>query len=50
MASLGDIIKISQADYDTLVTNGSITKDGVTYTYSDSNLYLVEGVNDIVKL
>lgn len=42
---LNKIIKINSSDYNTLKTNGSITKSGVTYTYDPTNLYLIE--NDL---
>jgi len=42
MANLKNIIKIDQANYNTLVSTGSVTIGGVTYTYSDDNIYLIE--------
>lgn len=40
MGNLNNIIKLSNEDYNTLVTNGSLTKGGVTYTYSENDIYL----------
>jgi len=42
MANLKNIIKIDQANYNTLISTGSVTIGGVTYTYSDDNIYLIE--------
>lgn len=50
---LENIIKITKTDYETLVSSGSITKGGITYTYSpDNTLYLVENglTDDYVQL
>jgi hypothetical protein len=35
------ILKLSQAEYTTLSTTGTLTKDGVTYTYSPSDTIYV---------
>ena len=35
------IMKLSQAEYTTLSTTGTLTKDGVTYTYSPSDTIYV---------
>lgn len=40
MGILGNIIKLSNEDYNTLVTTGSLTKGGVTYTYNENDIYL----------
>ena len=40
MGNLQKIVYLSQAEYETLVTNGTITKDGVTITYSQDDLYI----------
>ncbi len=43
MAALKNIIKIAKSDYDTLVSEGSITKGGVVYTYDpDETIYMVD--------
>lgn len=42
MANLKDIIKLTESQYNTLKTTGSITVGGVTYTYSADNIYLVD--------
>ena len=42
MANLSNVIKISAADYATLVGGGTITKGGVTYSYDANAIYLVE--------
>ena len=39
---LKDIVFISEADYTTLVSNGSITKNSITHTYNASNWYVIE--------
>jgi len=39
---LKDIVFISEADYTTLVSNGSITKNSITHTYNTSNWYVIE--------
>ena len=41
MANLKNVVYLTQAQYNTLVTQGSITVGGVTYTYDQDNLYLV---------
>lgn len=40
MANLQKIVYLSAADYATLITDGSITKDGRTIIYSDNDLYI----------
>jgi len=42
MASLQKEIKISKSDFDILIGGGSITKGGITYTYDENALYLVD--------
>jgi len=46
MAALTNIIKVNQTDYNTLAGGGTITKDGITYSYDSNALYLVEGEQD----
>lgn len=41
MANLKNVVYLTKAQYNTLVTQGSITVGGVTYTYDENNLYLV---------
>lgn len=41
MANLKNVVYLTQAQYNTLVTQGTITVGGVTYTYDQDNLYLV---------
>ena len=41
MGDLKNVIYISQADYDTLYSTGTVTIDGVTLTYDEDNVYLV---------
>ena len=41
MANTTKIVYVTQAQYDALVTNGSVTVGGVTYTYNANNTYLV---------
>lgn len=41
MANLGKVMYLTQAQYNTLSNNGTLTVDGVTYTYSENDLYLV---------
>lgn len=54
MANLKDIIYISNEDYETLVTEGSVIINGVTVTYNPNSLYLtpetqnVKSVNNIL--
>ena len=38
---LKDIVFISEADYTSLVSNGSITKNSITHTYNSSNWYVI---------
>ena len=40
MANLGKVVYLTDAQYQTLVTNGSITVGGVTVTYSENDLYV----------
>lgn len=41
MANLSQVVYLTKAQYNTLVTQGSITVGGVTYTYDQNSLYLV---------
>lgn len=41
MGALKNIIYLSQADYNTLYTTGTVTIDGTTLTYDADNVYLV---------
>lgn len=47
MANLGKIMYLTQAQYNTLVNTGTLTVDGVTYTYSENDLYLVPSGEDL---
>ena len=40
MANLQKIIYLSAAEYQTLLDEGSITKNGRTITYNDNDLYI----------
>lgn len=42
MANLSNIIKVTQAQYLTLLNGGTITKGGVTYSYDSNAFYVVE--------
>lgn len=44
--TLTDVVKLSEAQYATLKANGNITVGGITVPYSDTTLYLTEGVAD----
>lgn len=46
MANLGKIVYLTQAQYNTLV-NTVNSVDGVTYTYSENDLYLVPSGEDL---
>lgn len=48
MATLGNIIKVTQAQYNTLVNGGSISMGGVTYTYDANAIYLVDSGTEYV--
>ena len=41
MAKTSKIVYVTQAQYDSLINNGSVTIYGVTYTYDANNTYLV---------
>ena len=41
---LGKVVYLSEAEYNTLVTNGTITKNNVTVTYSQNDLYITPEV------
>ena len=47
MANLSNVIKVTQAQYLTLLNGGTITKGGVTYSYDPYAFYVVE--DDSVK-
>ena len=40
MANLGKVVYLTDAQYQTLITNGTITVGGVTVTYSQNDLYV----------
>ena len=40
MANLGKVVYLSEAQLQTLFTNGSVTSGGVTVTYSENDLYV----------
>lgn len=40
MANLKDVIYLSNADYSTLVTTGSVTISGTTLTYDENSIYI----------
>ena len=40
MANLQDVIYLSNEDYATLVSTGTVTIDGVTLTYNENNVYI----------
>lgn len=40
MANLKDVIYISNEDYETLVSTGTVTIDGTTLTYDENNVYV----------
>ena len=40
MAKLGTVVYLSEAQYQTLLTNGTITVGGVTVTYSANDIYV----------
>ena len=53
MANLNKVIKISQADYDLIVSaypNSATISTGDTVTYDPNSIYLVPHVNDITQL
>ena len=39
---LGNILYLTQAQYDSLIQNGSITIGGIAYEWSDKDIYFVE--------
>ena len=45
MANLGKVIYINEEDYSTLLSGGSITKGGTTYTYDSTALYVIKDVS-----
>ena len=40
MANLGKVVYLSDAQYTELVSNGSITVDGVTVVYNENDIYM----------
>ena len=40
MANLKNVIYLTNEDYETLVTTGTVTIDGETLTYDENNLYI----------
>lgn len=48
MADLGKVVYLSEAQKETLFTNGSITTNGQTIEYSDDDLYVTPSAIDIV--
>jgi len=40
MANLKDVIYLSNADYNTLISTGTVTIDGTTLTYDENNIYI----------
>ena len=47
MANLGKVMYLTQAQYNSLRANGTLIVDGVTYTYSENDLYLVPSGEDL---
>lgn len=45
MANLSKVIYINEEDYSTLISGGSITKGGTTYTYDNTALYVIKNVS-----
>lgn len=48
MSIISNIIKVTKAQYNTLINGGSITKNGTTFTYNADVLYLVEDDNSYI--
>lgn len=46
MANLQRIIYLSATEYTTLITDGSITKNGRTIVYNDNDLYITPETGD----
>ena len=46
MANLKNVIYISNEDYETLVTTGTVTIGGTTLTYDENNLYITPDDED----
>lgn len=42
MTNLNDVIYLSEEQFNTLKSGGSITKDGEIFTYDDNSMYVVE--------
>lgn len=49
MSNLRRIVYLSAAEYQTLVTQGSITKGGRTITYNENDLYIVPDENVVLS-
>ena len=45
MADLSKVIYINEDDYSTLLNGGTITKDGVTYSYDATALYVIKDIS-----
>lgn len=50
MADLGKVVYLSEAQKETLFTQGSITVDGVTIMYSDNDLYVTPSAIDLAPV
>lgn len=46
---LGKIVYLSEEDYSTLITNGSITKNNITINYDENDLYVTSDTNPNIK-
>lgn len=46
MANLKDVIYLSNTDFETLVTNGTVTINGTTLTYDENSLYITPDEGD----
>ena len=46
MANLKDVIYLSNSDYATLVSTGTVTINGTTLTYDDNNVYITPEMGD----
>ncbi len=46
---LKDIVFISESDYSYLISNGTITKNGITHSYSSSNWYITDKIPEIAE-
>ena len=50
MADLGKVVYLSEAQKETLFTQGSITVGGTTITYSDNDLYVTPSAIDLAPV